>query len=101
MRERGGTIGRPLKKAKCTIVVYSMDEFISSQLPGRPYSQLGRCYILSAGLAGRRVESAESRSSVDLRLVVIKTWALRDGSESCAPLLVLSRGNTGLQTPDY
>jgi len=23
----------PLKKAKCTIVVYSIDEFISSQLP--------------------------------------------------------------------
>ena len=46
----------PLKKAKCTIVVYSIDEFIPSQLPGRPHSQLGRCYTLSA--AGRRVESA-------------------------------------------
>jgi len=32
----------PLKKAKCTIVVYSIDEFISSQLPGRPHSQLGK-----------------------------------------------------------
>jgi hypothetical protein len=41
------------KKAKCTIVVYSIDEFIPSQLSGRPHSQLGRCYILSAGLPGR------------------------------------------------
>jgi hypothetical protein len=43
----------PLKKAKCTIVVYSIDEFIPSQLPGRSYSQLGRCYTLSAGQPGR------------------------------------------------
>ena len=38
-----------MKKAKYTIVVYSIDEFISSQLPGRPHSKLGRCYTLSAG----------------------------------------------------
>ena len=40
---------------------YSIDEFISFQLPGRPHSPLGRCYTLSAslvGLAGRRVGSA-------------------------------------------
>jgi hypothetical protein len=30
----------PLKKVKCTIVVYSIGEFISSQLPGRPHSEL-------------------------------------------------------------
>ena len=42
----------PLNKAKCTIVVYSIDEFIPSQLPGRPHSQLGRCYTLSAGQPG-------------------------------------------------
>jgi hypothetical protein len=48
----------PLKKAKCTIVVYSIDEFIPSQLPERLHSQLGRCYTLGAGRYGRRVESA-------------------------------------------
>src|SRR3954454_10800535 len=37
---------------------YSIDEFISSQLPGRPHSQLGRYYTLSAGLASRRVGNA-------------------------------------------
>src|SRR3954453_6771007 len=44
---------------------YSIDEFISSQLPGRPHSPLGRCYTLSAslvGLAGRRVGSAPAMS---------------------------------------
>jgi hypothetical protein len=48
----------PLKKAKCTIAVYSIDEFIPSQLPERLHSQLGRCYTLSARRRGQRVESA-------------------------------------------
>ena len=48
----------PLKKAKCTIVVYSIGEFISSQLPERPRSQLGRYYTLCVGPAGRRVGNA-------------------------------------------
>jgi hypothetical protein len=45
----------------CIIVVYSIDEFISSHF------QLGRCYTLSAGPAGRhgrRVESAGSKREV-------------------------------------
>ena len=46
-----------LKKVKCTIVVYSIDEFIPSQLPKRLHSPLGRCYTLSAGRRGRRVGS--------------------------------------------
>jgi hypothetical protein len=39
----------PLNKAKCTIVVYSIDEFIPSQDVCIP--QLGRCYTLGAGPA--------------------------------------------------
>jgi hypothetical protein len=42
----------PLKKAKCTIVVYSIGKFISSHLPGRPHSQLRRCYTFSVGPPG-------------------------------------------------
>ena len=41
----------PLNKAKCTIVVYSIDEFIPSQVPRRLHPQLGRCYTLGAGPA--------------------------------------------------
>ena len=49
---------------------YSIDEFISSQLPGRPHSPLGRCYTLSAslvGLAGRRVGSADVKQGRSAR----------------------------------
>jgi hypothetical protein len=45
----------------CTTVVYSIDEFISSHF------QIGRCYTLSAGPAGRhgrRIESAGSKREV-------------------------------------
>jgi len=55
----------PLKKAKCRIVVYSIDEFIPSRLSGCPHFQLGRCCALSAGLPGRPgrgVGSADSES---------------------------------------
>ena len=36
------------EEGECTIVVYSIDEFISSQVPRRPHFQLGRCYTLLA-----------------------------------------------------
>jgi hypothetical protein len=39
----------PLKKAKYTIVVYSIGEFISSHLAGHPHSELGKYYTLGAG----------------------------------------------------
>jgi hypothetical protein len=53
----------PLKKAKCTIVVYSIGEFISSQLPGCLHTQLGRCYTLGVGLTGRSVRVVVSTPS--------------------------------------
>jgi hypothetical protein len=40
--------------------IIPIDELISSQLPGRPNSQLRRCYTLSVGLAGRRGRRVES-----------------------------------------